>query len=282
MKNKISILAIIVLAFSVQPLALASYTVTNDLSSIFQLFYWTNATGTNYVTSLATNLAPSSNTVFTVSTNGAAGLGVQPTNSTQPIMVPWTNLPATSAFMSVLFSDALLEIAPAVETVPQTQLILKSYFITGAVPTQANYWEGIDTAFWYINQTYIWSVQAASNAAVAVASNPTAATEALHISNTNPMVTWTRTNFISSINYSRYTGGGGYWYYITNNFANSFPDTAYACVAVRQAGNLSYIGETNNPGSLQCAMILKQTNSCVFLYKGTTPENSDVYFVFYK
>ena len=38
--------------------------------------------------------------------------------------------------------------AHAQETVPQTQTVLKRYVTTGAVPTQTNYWELIDTIFW--------------------------------------------------------------------------------------------------------------------------------------
>ena len=38
--------------------------------------------------------------------------------------------------------------------VPQTQTILKGYFVSNAIPTQAQYAELIDTMFWYANQTY--------------------------------------------------------------------------------------------------------------------------------
>jgi len=65
---------------------------------------------------------------------------------------------------------------PAQETVPQTQTILKSYFTTGSVPKQTNYWELIDTMFWYINATYTNSQNA-----VAIAN-------ASHSSPTNPPV----------------------------------------------------------------------------------------------
>jgi len=50
------------------------------------------------------------------------------------------------------------------ETVPQTQSVLHSYFTTGNRPTQTNYWEFIDTMFWYANQTYSNSVYAAQQA----------------------------------------------------------------------------------------------------------------------
>lgn len=53
--------------------------------------------------------------------------------------------------VSSFFTNALAAIAPASETVPQWQMILKSYYITGSVPTEANYWEFIDTVFYYAN-----------------------------------------------------------------------------------------------------------------------------------
>ncbi len=46
---------------------------------------------------------------------------------------------------------ALINDSRAQETVPQTQSILRSYFLTGYRPTQTNYWEFIDTMFWYAN-----------------------------------------------------------------------------------------------------------------------------------
>ena len=57
--------------------------------------------------------------------------------------------------------------APATETVPQSQTILKSYFLTGSVPTEANYWEWIDTWFWYVSETYSNSMVAANSALLA-------------------------------------------------------------------------------------------------------------------
>lgn len=54
------------------------------------------------------------------------------------------------------------------ETVPQTQTVLKSYFVTGAIPTETNYDELIDTMFWYIGWTYTNALNAqayASNVA---------------------------------------------------------------------------------------------------------------------
>lgn len=51
-------------------------------------------------------------------------------------------------------------------TVPQTQTILKSYFVSNAIPTQAQYAEFIDTMFWYANQTYSNTLVAQEQAAI--------------------------------------------------------------------------------------------------------------------
>ena len=76
------------------------------------------------------------------------------------------------ALLCVLCVSALN--SSAQETVPQTQTILKSYFMTGSVPKQTNYWELIDTMFWYINATYTNSQNAVAiaNAAHSAPTNP--------------------------------------------------------------------------------------------------------------
>jgi len=165
MKTKIAlILAVLISAFSFQPSALASgYALSNDLQASFTLFYWTNS-GAGNVFSLITNTPPGNNYVVSIPTNGPAGLGLQPTNATMFILVPWTNMPYASNNVSSFFTNALAAIAPASETVPQWQMILKSYFVTGAIPNQANYWELIDTIFYYVNAMYLNSVSAQSNA----------------------------------------------------------------------------------------------------------------------
>ena len=144
-----------------------AYTVTNDLNSIFAVFYWTNTAGV-YTSSLNTNLAPGNSTVFSVSTNGNAGIGLQPTNATSPILMPWSTLPTNGGNLGIIFVNAMNEVAPAVETVPQTQLILKSYFLTDAIPSQANYWEWIDTWYWYVNSMWTNSQMTLSNSAAAI------------------------------------------------------------------------------------------------------------------
>jgi hypothetical protein len=66
----------------------------------------------------------------------------------------------------ILLSLALFVslVAQAQETVPQSQAVLKSYFVTGAVPTQNDFDEWIDTMFWYVNATYTNSLAAAQSA----------------------------------------------------------------------------------------------------------------------
>jgi hypothetical protein len=142
------------------------YFVTNDLQNSFTLLYYTN-NGTTNVFSLSSNTPPGSNYVVSITTNGSAGLGIEPTNGTMFILMAWTNMPFGTNFCSSFFTNALAAIAPAAETVPQWQSILKSYFITGAVPSEQNYWETIDTLFFYINQSYLNSLAAASNAVLA-------------------------------------------------------------------------------------------------------------------
>ena len=145
-----------------------NYTVTNDLPTRFQVFYWTNSSGTN-IQSLATNLPPAGTNLYVISTNGIAGLGVLATNGTEGVFVNWTNMTTGSSFVGSIFAEAMSLLQPAVEQVPQSQTVLKSYFVTGALPGQANYWEWMDTEFWYVNAMYTNSLVANSNATVALA-----------------------------------------------------------------------------------------------------------------
>ena len=83
----------------------------------------------------------------------------------------------TKILLLALLSACSLSPATALasETVPQTQTALRSYFQTGHVPTQTNYWELIDTMFWYVASTYTNSLVTASNAAAELAVSPVAA-----------------------------------------------------------------------------------------------------------
>jgi len=190
-----------------------TYSITNDLSSAFTFYYWTNNAG-SLVFSQTNTLPAGGGTNITVLTNGVAGLGVQSTNGTMFILVPWTNLPVINVFGSALFNDALVTIAPPVETVPQTQTILKSYYISGAHPKQANYWEWIDSMFYYIN---ICATNAQLAAQAAQAATNTAHVQAM-FSGQNGGATWFGPN-ISSV-----TAGS----FVTSvTFSNAIVDTNY-------------------------------------------------------
>lgn len=69
-----------------------------------------------------------------------------------------------SLILLILISLILIWRLNAQEVVPQTQTTLKSYFLTGERPTQTNYFELIDTLFWYVNQTYSNALAAAASA----------------------------------------------------------------------------------------------------------------------
>ncbi|MDR3458013.1 MAG: hypothetical protein P4N60_11245 [Verrucomicrobiae bacterium] len=66
-----------------------------------------------------------------------------------------------------IFSLFGVMIVKSLETVPQTQTVLKSYFVQGAHPSSTNYAELIDTMFYYILATYSNAQQAAVSAAAA-------------------------------------------------------------------------------------------------------------------
>ncbi len=200
------------------------YTVTNDLPTTFQILYWTNNNG-SYVFSLQTNLPSAGTNLFNVSTNGIAGLGVMPTNATAVVLVNWTNLQMNSDFLSDVFAQAMGLLQPAVETVPQTQLILNSYFITGAYPTYANYKEWQDTMFWYINSIYTNSLLSsynASNAAAQFNAQPYRAYASVGLSQSPPYVTliggWGVTN-VGVKSFSRNGGTGTCTTIVTNFFS---------------------------------------------------------------
>jgi len=163
-RRTILILAALSLLASAPTVRATPYVVTNDLASTFQLFYWTNNAGTN-VFSFSTNLPPGGTNRFNVSTNGVAGLGVMAINASAGVLANWTNLQGNSDFLSDVFAQAMALLQPPGETVPQTQLILNSYFIAGAIPTYAQYKEWQDTEFWYINAMYTNALAAAVSAA---------------------------------------------------------------------------------------------------------------------
>jgi hypothetical protein len=112
------------------------------------------------------------------------------------------------------------------QTIPQTELALKSYFITGAVPTSTNYFELIGTMFWYFNATYTNAQAASSNAANAAAWNPTRSTLRVRLSDSVPYVVSDHTN---NANITFGTTGSGvtrHWL-VTNTFTFTLPDTNY-------------------------------------------------------
>ena len=123
----------------------------------------------------------------------------------------------------------------AAETVPQTQTVLKSYFTTGNVPTQTNYWELIDTMFWYVNAIYTNSQTASSNAALAVALSPSLGTFQLTANNSFPQAAIAHTNNIASLGYSYGNNSGALFWHITNYFSNPMVNTAY--IPVLTSGN---------------------------------------------
>jgi hypothetical protein len=231
------------------------YTVSNDLGSPFILSYWTN-NGTSYTFSLVSNVAPTALYVPVISTNGNAGLALTPTNGTVTMFSTWTNMAYQSNVVSSMFTNALASLAPPLETVPQLQTILKSYFITGAVPTEANYWELIDTLFWYANYSYqaqLSILALLNNQPLVVNARPgyQIVTDAgvsqtnyfnvtILFSGDNPPYT----NIITATNWnSGVAGSSPPYYYITNMFvttSNSYtiPVTLYGAPTIGGASNL--------------------------------------------
>lgn len=88
------------------------------------------------------------------------------------------------------------------ETVPQSQQVLDSYFTSNAVPGQLQYWEWIDTTFYYVMSTYT-NAQAAAQAAQASAAANKRAFASMYVAPglaAGPVQTWTyyATNGFSS------------------------------------------------------------------------------------
>lgn len=57
------------------------------------------------------------------------------------------------------------------ETVPQSQTVLDSYFVSNSAPNQLQYWEFIDTMYWYIAAEYTNALAAAQSAQASQAAN---------------------------------------------------------------------------------------------------------------
>jgi hypothetical protein len=124
------------------------------------------------------------------------------------------------------------------QTIPQTQTVLQSYFVTGAVPTQTQYQELIGTMFWYANQTYSNSLVAASNSA-ALTAQYKSAFGAVPVPGCSGH--FTAANNLSVATNCSY-GGVGSGYTTTLNFAFAFPDTNYLVIGkVTSTGGSTYI-----------------------------------------
>jgi hypothetical protein len=204
--------------------------VTNDLATPFTVGAWTNSAGTN-VTLTTTNLAAGTNVTLTVNTNGNAGVLVQATNAAATLLLPWTNAPAGGANLSALVNAALAIVAPASETVPQVQSVLRSYFLTGYKPKQANYWELIDTLFWYFNATYTNAVAAATSAAQL---------NATYNSIPQPVATGRFSAYNNLFGTNISLVGVGASYAVTCNFATPFPNTNFFIRWYNATGTGSY------------------------------------------
>jgi hypothetical protein len=231
--KKISIFLVLFLALVNR--SMAQYFVTNDLQVPFILFYWTNNSTTTIPTNvftLSTNTGPTTNYVISASTNGPTGLGIEATNATMYMLMPFTNMPFGTNLLSSFFTNSLASIQPATETVPQIQSILKSYYITGAVPSQQNYWEWIDSMFWYINSIYTNSVQTSSNANYITSISPIVGSFTFCLSNAAPFLNLIQTNGIVTNVISAVTQSGGpsiftYGGTATAWFSTPFADTNY-------------------------------------------------------
>lgn len=125
----------------------------------------------------------------------------------------------------------LWSVLRAQETVPQTQTILKSYFVTGNVPTQTNYMEFIDTMFFFIQTMATNAWQMASNAQVIAASGPRATIRWQIIDYAGAGALASDTNNVSTNFWGYTTSGSGasltYIFYLTNFFRVPFQDTLY-------------------------------------------------------
>ncbi|HEY4416854.1 MAG TPA: hypothetical protein VGO57_14275 [Verrucomicrobiae bacterium] len=238
----------------------AQYTVSNDLTSAFVLTYWTNSTGTNLVLQ-TTNLLVGSNVVLTVSTNGNAGIGIQATNAAATLFIPWANTPASPAVVGDVLATGLQLVASGTESVPQIQTVLKSYFVTGYKPKQNNYWELIDTMFWYINQTYIYSQQAqqAASAMTNLVSQFYVARGVVNLVSPSAPVIETGAQNINLATVSRVisqTWGSGYQV----NFSNALTSTNYqVLLAPKETSLLAGWSATGHP------VVYNQTTNSFFV-----------------
>jgi hypothetical protein len=245
-----------------------NYTVTNDLTSTVAVFYWTNTVSTNYTFMLSNNIAPGADYIYSLATNGPAGLGIQGINGTASILVPWAQIKGTNTFVSQLFNTALSIGAPASETVPQLQTVLKSYYITGAVPTEDNYWEFIDTMYWYANYCATNANWAAQSAA-AVQAGPHV--WALYEGAYNPATSTVTNGLDENIsNIVVQNGFEGVPSQIQFTFSNSLPDTYYV-VAVDPTTTTN--GGFNSAG--------KTTNSVTLYFTSTAYHNGFIPYNFF-
>lgn len=125
--------------------------------------------------------------------------------------------------VAVLLGAAALRAQNMVgETVPQSQSVLDSYFITNAVPSQLAYWEWIDTMFYYIQSTYTNSLAAAQSAQASQAANDRKFASLYFFSfddDNLPIWTFYETNGFVSNSISSGGTGGNAWLYITNYFS---------------------------------------------------------------
>jgi hypothetical protein len=111
------------------------------------------------------------------------------------------------------------------EVVPQSQSVLDGYFVTNAIPGQLQYYELIDTMFWYIGSTYTNSLAAAQSAQQSQAANDRKwGSLYLSFGDGGGLATWQlfETNGFSSnsISWGNFSSAGNnfIWLWITNYF----------------------------------------------------------------
>ncbi|MGA2788771.1 MAG: hypothetical protein ABSF60_14725 [Verrucomicrobiota bacterium] len=174
-------------------------------------------------------------------------------------------------FAVAIVATCHLSPVQAQEVVPQTQLVLKSYFQPHYQPTSTNFYELIDTLFWYINSTYTNSQAALSNSITSVNSLPYNASSSFRLDTTTPITSYNTNNcVISGFHYS-----SGTWL-VTNTFITPFADTNYMINTI-----------SKNVGLLDFYTVpVQKTNYCVFQFAaGSGYESRDPFcFVnfFYK
>lgn len=263
MKKIIAILFVLASLLSCKP-AIITYTITNDLASSFVVFNWTNNAG-NYQYSEVTNIPAGASTNYFVWTNAPtlSGLGIYQSTSSAFILVPWSQFQTQSnyisSFASTIFNAAMTQLQPPNEIIPQTQQIIKSYFITGAVPTQQNYWEFIDTIWYYIISAAN-SAQEAQEAAATASSISKASLTILIPANTGgstwtTLSSWTNTVSVASSNnilsYQFKTPAtsnvGGNNCYLLITFAT--PVTYYGIYSGQTTNNAGLVNYIATPGA---------------------------------